>query len=287
MNVKRLICLIALMAGAGLGVCAANLPEGYSRLKWITATGTQYIDTGYYPKSSDTVLLELCLSQVGSLAGLFDARDNTMTHRFTMLLLSAGEIRVDRGIGAASMRSGYTTLVTGKDYLFEADFDRGAFLLNGSTLVGSMSDFYEETMENSLVVLGLRAQTTGVPGNLAKGRLYSFRVKDAAGNLKVDMVPCLSPSNEVGMYDFAAAANGRSAFYGSAVAGAPFEAGDPAVSVVVESYDEALGVRSSRCRRWTARRSLLCCRVRPTAAQTCRDGRTVCPWCRFRRARTA
>lgn len=50
--------------------------EGYTRLEYIQGTGTQYIDTGFYPKPTTCVELDMQFNDLTVQQGLFGVGGN-------------------------------------------------------------------------------------------------------------------------------------------------------------------------------------------------------------------
>lgn len=235
-NGRRMIW-VALVVAAASGLRAAVLPQGYTRLRYVESDGTQYVDTGYRPTNTDRIQMGIRFSGGQSTYALFDARDDDITkNRLTVCCPYGTSLRVDRGVGNSVSVNTTQSLQVGVDSFVDFDGKAKTFCVNGqSWLPNALPETELHTLTNTLVVLAMR--TNCELGYMAKVRIYSFKVSDAAGNVKVDMVPCRGPDGTVGLYDFAAGEL-RSAAAGNGLAAG--EAVDQR-DVSLTAYDETTG----------------------------------------------
>lgn len=171
------------------------LPEGYTLLDYIESDGNQYLVTDYYPSSRSRVVADLQFTSTGVQSRVFSALTDAYHFDFYIngnkkLAFNAG---TDRGNTATSVSANT------KRHLYEIDLHTakldGAALKTLKTSTGQCS--------HSLVLF---ARRTGGGGTITyldsptKARLYSVMAYDS-GVLALNLVPCIDPDGEVGMYD--------------------------------------------------------------------------------------
>lgn len=173
-----------------------ELVPGYTIVDCITATGSQYIDTGFVPAATDRMELRASLSELpatGSVSGLFCSRTGKGNNTFSVLYTTA--FRFD--FNTQQRTSAYTTTV---DVPFTVSFD-------GNTSNGYVNgNAYEHTADNTFtpsahVYLFAMHVNNGTAASIAKGSIYGFKVTGADGTLKLYMVPVVRSDNVPGLYD--------------------------------------------------------------------------------------
>lgn len=185
----------------------SRLPEGYTELEYIESSGTQYIDTGFAPNQDSRVDAVFETAQTGG-CGIAVADQEWQSNGF--------------GIWGNAACYGSTT---SQDVVF---YDKGKILvsLNKNNLYEDGELIWTATSATFQVPVNMTLFALNRNGSVYEKTtmtLYSCQIYDN-GILVRDYVPCLNPSNEVGLYDIV---NGE--FYGNAGTG-EFIAGE-----VVES----------------------------------------------------
>lgn len=189
--------------GSGKSYLLEELPEGYKRLEYIEATGTQYIDTGFKATNNTRVLMdfELIDKLSGTVHALFGARQ-TATSNVYIFLWTGSRFRsyyntAYKEIGEAEV-SGRRIIDQNKEI---TNFD-------GSSIAYVNSEF--ET-PNTLKLLA--SDNAGSMTWYASAKLYSCKIYDNDVLIR-NFIPCVNSSGEIGLYDFF---NGE--FYGNAGSG--------------------------------------------------------------------
>lgn len=221
---------------------AVDLPANYTQLKWVEATGQQAVITDYTPMNTDSIEMKVMFMNSAGCA-IFDAREPAAQHRYTFLKLDDGQLRMDWNSGAISTTG--TPLTPRKLYEIFADFANCQVFLDGAKRDFSWSPggITEEKLKKPLRLFA--AQTmNGNDGDLslfASMRLYSFTVRDKAGVVKLDLIPCQTNAGKVGLWD---SVSGD--FLESNSADHPLVAGPSAkvVSVTLTAYAAETGVAS-------------------------------------------
>lgn len=188
----------AIKFGRGLVV-----PE-YTRLDYIAATGTQYIDTKFIPNQDTRVAAEVVMPVASSVNWLFGARGGAQDRAFCFLTVG-NYYRSD--YGAAQYAFGTTVSFTGD---FTIDFNKNAISLNSSNSGTMTASTF--TAPCSLVLLGNNNNGSVTPSTGAK--IYSCQIYDN-GTLVRDYIPAKYKDGKIGLWDKV-----EKKFYGNAGSGA-------------------------------------------------------------------
>lgn len=175
---------------------------GYQELEYIEAAGAQYIDTGYKPCSTDRIEMKLQPTNVSANQFFFCTRtkalnDSSQSGDQFCLAALPKKLRLD----LANVQSGNGINLGTDEYVFVVDGATGAVTANGEAAASvSGGATYEEAKYN-LVLFASHVAGANF-GNYAKCKCRYFKVYDANGNLKLDLVPAKDvASGAYGMYD--------------------------------------------------------------------------------------
>ena len=174
------------------------VPNEYTRLKCLTSSGTQYIDTGVTAKSGLSTSLTFEYTALSSTSiSMLDARSGDARIYFCHCGNVSG-YWFYYGYGAAVQTS--FTPVTNTKYTVETSLSAGSqtMKVNGTTIAsGSSSSSYNIGV--NLYMFGANYST---PQYLAKAKLYCCKIWDDNGKLVRNFVPALRNSdNKPGMWD--------------------------------------------------------------------------------------
>lgn len=182
----------------------SRLPEGYTELEYIRSTGIQYINTGITPSKTLKISVEVGFdSTQSSENGVFGSRNASTLQFWGSLLANQKKFAFKYGSS--------TTQYTGDaDSLDKVSLiaTSSAFSVNGNSVAVTTTSY---TSTYPVYLFGVNNA-----GNLqypATCKIYSCQIYDNEILVR-DFVPCLNPSNEVGLYDIV---NG--VFYGNAGTG--------------------------------------------------------------------
>ena len=171
-----------------------SLPSGYKKVEYIESTGTQYIDTGVYPSGNSfrvVMKFRYLVSHASlSLFGNSSSRPYSITIYSTYPVFYVG----DR---TAFANGPQTTLDT--DYELDVTASNGTLtaIWNGEEHV----DTYTGSLYTGRPVFVFGANGGGFLAESDKGyRLYYFQIYND-GVLVRDLLPCINPNGEIGMYD--------------------------------------------------------------------------------------
>lgn len=167
----------------------STLPTGYKQLEYIESTGTQHIDTGFFPSGDTRVTVKCKFDVQSSGAWLFGARAGTYVNTFNFLTTS-NLYRSDYGNGSA----GKTFSVS--DSVLDIDKDKGTLSVNG--VVQEEKSLQSFTSSKSLYFFA--NNNNGSVQGKCLARVFEAAIYDRG--LKVrDFVPCENISGENGLYD--------------------------------------------------------------------------------------
>lgn len=194
-----------------------GLPTEYQEVKFIQSSGTQWIDTGFYPNTTTTkVELGITPQSLDVTQGVCGARGNDVAADETacnIFLLAAGTYRFDWINGDVSKSYPVAT-----DIMYRISCTRGLGTINDISITGTNTD---SITESETFLIGNfnnngAAYTNGFKGCIHYAKLYSNDV------LIRDLVPCYRKADDViGMYDLV-----NDAFYTNAGTGTFTKGGD-------------------------------------------------------------
>lgn len=194
-----------------VSIAYSRLPEGYTELEYIESTGTQYIDQllsmrgmdyGWYidaeytsdysstPQYITGIRYERVIQRtLGWFSGDYYTPSGAFIMDWRNWAESASKSIV---IGTVTKNLRFQT-----SYIYEADSKMVATKTDGSTVVKTDGSTVT-TVYNNWYVFGRWANDEDA--KCAKIKLYSFKSYEKAMVVR-DFVPCINPSNQVGMYD--------------------------------------------------------------------------------------
>lgn len=159
-------------------------------VSYIESTGTQYIDTGFYPTSTTTVRLKFNMTKATGhvIFGYYNSEANSFR-----LFNYNNNAYLDYGSGSGYNRIYGGTLSEGVTYNIEF----------GNRYVKNL-DTGENIISNTEVTFSTKTQKAGIFGdsttNIALGKLYYCQIFDN-GVLVRDFAPALDETNVPCLYD--------------------------------------------------------------------------------------
>lgn len=192
----------------------SRLPEGYTELEYIQSSGTEHVDTSVKLTNTSRVVMDADLLDYATNAygnSFFGARSASNANAFLLLCARASAETWTFMFGSASVTGTATRLGRHK-----IEVNGNVCTIDGVTITGTAANF---TCDHNCYLFTDNKEGSANTVNNSRLKLYSCQIYDN-GTLIRDYVPCLNPSNEVGLYDIV---NGE--FYGNAGTGA-FTAGE-------------------------------------------------------------
>lgn len=189
------------------------LPSGYSKIDYIEATGTQYINTGFKPNGNSRIVMDCEPTNLSSTFCFFcartemNARDTTANVAFYL----GGKYRKDFYGESQSTTAAYTA---GTRFTIDSNKNEVAFGADYTLTFTASSKV--SPMPLILMASAVPGDTDGTfksLGNYAKMKLYGAKIY-GNGTLVRDFIPCKNASGAIGLWD-----NVNSVFYANAGTG--------------------------------------------------------------------
>lgn len=166
-----------------------TLPEEYTQVEYIQSAGTQYIDTGFNPKSTSRVVMEFEFLK-NATASPFMSRDTSNdTNMFGVFNIN-GRLRSDFNTTKVSFPAGLSPL---QKLLY--DRNKNVCTIGSETITNANGTF---SAPRPLFLFA--SNDSGNARFFTTGKLYSCRIFDNE-SLILDFVPCKNAAGTVGLYD--------------------------------------------------------------------------------------
>jgi hypothetical protein len=182
-------------------------PARYQRVEYIESTGTQWIDTGYYPneKTNATIDFEFFQSNTVEWKPIMAVRQNRYGTNFSTYAFFAQGNTSALAVNYGGLDTGQ---INGVNVLGRHTLgNKGANIYVDNTLVKTIQGHYETfTSTNSLPVFALKTMNGDIETRNIHGKLYYLTIYDG-DKLVRNFIPCYRKSDgEIGLLDIV---NGR------------------------------------------------------------------------------
>lgn len=185
------------LGGGGEQPPASPLPSGYMQLEYIEGTGTQYIDTGYFPCELTRVVTAITPTSGNTTNGVFGGRTDNNVATFSLWCVN-GVFRTDFDTNNQHVT---TDVRVEAGVRIEVDKDRGTTKLGSKTFTQTGTGFRSA---NSMHVFAVNPDERAP--RYFRGRIETFTIYES-GLLEHELVPARRDSDgSVGMYDTVAGA---------------------------------------------------------------------------------
>lgn len=207
---------------------SSRLPEGYTEVQYIQSTGTQWIDTGFKPNQNTRMTIKTAYfeSAGNNICGVRDSSIES-TKRFGVITYSSSS-KFGAFFGAAGI-TGFAIDQSPHDF----DLSASGLIIDGTNYGVPVAQSFQ--CAYGITIGAWSNGSNGVSGIASK--IYACQIYDN-GNLIRDFVPCIDPTDSVGLYDLV---GGK--FYGNAGTGV-FLAGPPRATLP-EGYTQLEYIQSS------------------------------------------
>lgn len=190
-------------------ITAVSAAAGFTPLEYLEGDGTAWINTGYSPSTQDLVEIKFAPTATSwdYVFSMYALRKATYKLRLRAAYSGTGTSFTRRGGGSnAELNDGVVfNWVYNTVYVFKETAPGTATIYNesGDSLLTisdpQVGNFAEPT---NPIFLWIRSNGTAPYGRDAcKERIYSFKVVDAYGNAKLDLIPVLDGDGVACMYD--------------------------------------------------------------------------------------
>ena len=174
----------------------AGWNDAYRHLEYVETTGSQWINTGVVPSSTDTIELRVrFVEQTDAVS--WCSRGSSATDRSFSVFTQNGRYRCDR---AGTQTATAMTVDITAPHLVRAAAN--VYSVDGATICTQGTDAY--TPVGPLVLAAAYSLANGEPNPaaFAKERIYRFRVANSSGETLHDFWPCQRIEDSVaGLYD--------------------------------------------------------------------------------------
>lgn len=201
---------------AGFVEKVSRLPEGYTELKYIESTGTQYISTDVKPAITTKMVMDVEVTDTGT-GFLFGGTRylNKLNYRYDMFSSSNYFY-----VAVCNASSSYTPIATEENVLRRVSIEFAP--QDGTVRIDSVAHSISAPVSlNSAYMVNLYLLGRNYNGAVrqpAKAKLYSAQIYGGTSLVK-DFVPCTNPSGAVGLYDLVSGSFFGNAGTGTFVAG--------------------------------------------------------------------
>ncbi len=239
-KMKTWVALVATVC-CGLIATADEVmpPEGYTRLEYIQATGTQWIHTHFAPQCTDRIEMKINVptGQLPFTQALYCARASGQENSVCGFIIwtassSVSSTRFDKKkVGTASTFA----FEEETDCTIVADYATGQVTANGEEICLMPDATYPAGSPLTLFASHNGSYTfeNGAMGNYARYRLYWFRVYDRYGKLLREYIPVCDASAAEGSQGQFGLWETQTKTYLTTQAGDPFIPGSPRETVVL------------------------------------------------------
>ena len=164
-----------------------KLPAGYILLEYIETTDAQYIDTGFVPNNNSRVVADFVSNTDTTYNDILGCRSSTSSRGFAFSTTST------------KWRFGYgstvETSVAWDTKRHTVDINKNVLSLDGTVIHTAQATEFA-----CLYSMYLGAINGSNKTYLGQTRFYSCKIYDN-GTLVRDLLPCINPDGEIGMYD--------------------------------------------------------------------------------------
>ena len=171
------------------------LPRGYTQVEYLESTGTQYINTMYYPNNLTDVECKFMFNQLASNAvpSAFGVRASNNSVQQFLTSVSNGVLWIVNGLNNHSIPSVRPLVNT--EYILRITPQKAYW--NG-TEIFTMTSSVANCPNLSMFAFG-RNTYSGL-ANKFYGKIYYLKIYES-GVLVRNFIPCINQSNVIGMYD--------------------------------------------------------------------------------------
>lgn len=177
------------------------MPSGYIKLSYIESTGTQYIKLDL-PITKDTICrIKFNMTEVTGQCIMGSSAQFRFFNAYANAFLDWGRGNGGGRINGGSIKAGTLYDIEFGDF-YVKNLDTGENIISGKSW-GDTIQYHSDP----IMIMKYKDSKE------AKGKVYYAQVYET-GTLVLDLLPCINPDGEVGLYDLV---NGK--FYGNAGTG--------------------------------------------------------------------
>lgn len=184
-----------------------TLPSGYTELRYIESSGTQYIDTGFKHNQNTRIIMDVQATTTPTAnAWIFGGRIKHSTASIVAFYYHDSSKLWSGDYSSSSNRVSFSSV--GATDRLSVDFNKNVLTINGIS-----NTIAATTFQSTYSMALLACNTSGAISGHISAKLYSCQIYDN-GTLVRNFIPCKNSSGTAGLYDLV-----TSAFYGNAGTG--------------------------------------------------------------------
>lgn len=189
----------------------ARLPKEYQEVIYIQSSGTQYIDTRFKPNQDTRVVCKAICPVSTNTNWLFGVRNGNASAEFGFVASASGYYLACYNTSQVQFANSYNSSGT-----IDVDNNKGITTITANDITGSVTGVSGTFNCNyNLVLFGGNTAGSVTCGT---NTIYSCQIYDN-GTLVRDFVPCINPSNIVGLFDLVSGTFYDNAGTGTFIAG--------------------------------------------------------------------
>jgi hypothetical protein len=184
-----------------MGAKKSRLPPEYQEVEWIESTGTQWIDTGFYPSNNTRLKTSICFRDLSKQAFNFPFGSRTEAGVNEYEVCCAGNINL-------AMRSDFGKTDNRKTSTFFPQIGNFFTIDKNKSIChfGSISVENKDVVFRSTNSLALFATKYRSPGSVTPGELFIGMIANTtiweSDTVRHEFIPCYRKSdNKPGLYD--------------------------------------------------------------------------------------
>ena len=186
-----------------------ELSDGYTQVDWLRAPGKQWINTGFTPRATDRIEMEVTFDEFKGSNPLWTARTE-YTDGVTCFVSASGGRPTTFSITSknSTMTPDASFLKTGTTYLFAEDCKNGKFFVDAEEIQNwTFTDYGSAKGYMTIFAGGYGAGSTPTDATMTAWSLGAYRISSVkvigqAGNTRMNLVPCVRDADgKPGFYD--------------------------------------------------------------------------------------
>lgn len=176
-----------------------RLPAEYQEVEYLESTGTQYINTRYYPNNLTDVECKFMYNQLtgNTASSVFGVRDSDGSVKQFLMSVSSGKLWIVSGLNNRSING--VSPVVNTEYVIRITPQKVYW--NG-TEIFTMTNSVADCPDYSMFMFGRHVHSGSGLANQFYGKIYYLKIYED-GVLVRNFIPCINQSNVAGMYDLA------------------------------------------------------------------------------------
>lgn len=167
-----------------------GLPEGYTQIKYIQSSGSQYIDSNVVPNQNTRLEMKIDMLSNDTTVGIFGGRTSADNSSFVLWKISETAFRSDYG------NTTKVNVDVNPRGIIEIDKNKNKTTINDTTVTHSTTNF---TASCSLTLFAVNNNNVIDPRKVS-AKMYFCKIYNGTTLIR-DFIPCKNNKNVFGLYD--------------------------------------------------------------------------------------